>query len=66
MALAWGVIRVLVVLLGSRLWVDGGPVAIAGDEAVWGFGQVMAVGLLLLPILSFFGERISLLDHRLS
>lgn len=65
MALAWGTIRVLVVLIGSRLWVDGGPVAIEGDETVWGFGQVVAVGLLLLPILSFFGEIICLLGYRL-
>jgi hypothetical protein len=29
------------------------------QENIWGFGQVVAVGLLVFPVLSFFGKRCS-------
>jgi hypothetical protein len=32
---------------------------VIAQENIWGFGQVIAVGLLVLPFVSFFGKSYS-------
>jgi hypothetical protein len=58
MALAWGTIRIFLArtndfgLIGYEDMRE-----VIKQENIWGFGQVVAVGLLVLPIFSFLGER---------
>jgi hypothetical protein len=56
MALAWGTIRIFVTRTNDSDYEDDIGDIIA-QENIWGFGQVVAVGLLILPFVSFFGKR---------
>jgi hypothetical protein len=59
MALSWGTIRIF----ASRTdWYQLSPLdftqlqpEVITQENIWGFGQVVALGLLLLPFISFSG-----------
>jgi len=56
-ALSWGTARIVVDLLhNSGLWEDKSPSSIMEEQNIWGFGQVVAIALLALPLLSFFGK----------
>jgi hypothetical protein len=55
-ALAWGTIRIFVTR-GDTSNVDllGAPPGVITQQNVWGFGQVVALGILVLPLISFYG-----------
>jgi len=46
MALSWGTIRIFISRIDSE---------VITQENIWGFGQVVALGLLLFPFISFSG-----------
>jgi hypothetical protein len=55
-ALSWGTARIIVDLdHNNGIWVSNIPSSIMAEQNMWGFGQVVATGLLVLPLLSFFG-----------
>jgi hypothetical protein len=54
MALAWGTIRIFV----SRKFGDEYIQQAIAEQNVWGFGQVIAVVLLALPFISFYGMHL--------
>jgi hypothetical protein len=55
-ALIWGTIRIFVSQFrGAEPINDGDLGNVIAQEQIWGFGQVVAVVLLVLPVISFFG-----------
>jgi hypothetical protein len=59
MALAWGTIRIFVARTHDfgLIGYEDDMSEVIRQENIWGFGQVVAVGLLVFPVLSFFGKR---------
>lgn len=57
-ALAWGTIRIFVTRgdsLDKQLQPINIPSDVLAQQNVWGFGQVVALGILILPLISFYG-----------
>ncbi|KAK0113060.1 ADP-ribosylation factor GTPase activating protein, ER-Golgi transport [Cadophora gregata] len=61
-AIAWGIIRVIVSRADS-MYEDYIPSAVSDQHSIWGFGQAVAIGLLAIPIASFFGKSIVPVFH---
>lgn len=64
LALVWGTVRVFVVRVTGgiagfydSIYDPTSILAVNEQENQWGFGQVVAVGILLLPSISFTGEK---------